>query len=162
MKGPLEVDDLRPTLTPSGRQILAHFPIHRGLQRVLHRRRAAINEEVTLQWTQTHDSRKCRHKSGVLHRINIRVGNLDLGRREQIRLHFGPGEMGMVITHCQRGEKTIEINKLPSARRIHQPRTVTALQIDHQLEANPPVDAFQVRTSLRLVRWHQAARQPPP
>ena len=43
------MQDLRAALAMARRHVLAHFPIHRRLQTILDRHRAALDEKVTLQ-----------------------------------------------------------------------------------------------------------------
>ena len=52
-----EMQDLGAAFAAAGRHVLAHLPIHRGLERVLDRERAAFDEKIALERRQTGDTR---------------------------------------------------------------------------------------------------------
>ena len=88
MKRLAEMQNLGAAFTATGSHVLAHFPIHRGLERVLDRERAAFDEEIALERRQTSDARKRFDKFRVAFRINIRVRDLDLRGAQEIGLHL--------------------------------------------------------------------------
>ena len=94
VKGVAEMQNLRAALAAAGRHVLAHLPIHRRLQRVLDRERAAFDEEIALERRQSGDTRESFDKSRVAFRINVRVRDLDLGRAQQIGLTSGLSKCG--------------------------------------------------------------------
>ena len=73
-----EMDDLRATFAMTGSDVLANLPIHRSLEGVLDRERAAINEKVAGQFRQRDDARERFDERGKLRRVHIRIGNLHL------------------------------------------------------------------------------------
>ena len=91
MEGALEVDDLRAAFAAPGREVLPDLPIHGGLEGVLHRQGAAFDEEVAVQRRHAHHARERLHKGRILHGIDVRIGHLDLGGREQVGLDLRAG-----------------------------------------------------------------------
>ena len=85
VKGVAEMQDLRAAFAAAGRHVFAHLPIHRGFERVLDRERAAFDEEHALERRQPHHAPESFDEPRVAFRVNIGVGDLDLGRAQQDR-----------------------------------------------------------------------------
>src|SRR6266436_7728873 len=65
-----EMQNLCAAFAVTRSHVLPDFPIHRCLQTILHRKRAALDEQITLEWRQTKDALKRRHKFSVPSRVN--------------------------------------------------------------------------------------------
>ena len=95
VKGVTEMQDLRPAFAASCRHVLAHLPVHRGLERVLDRKRAAFDEEIAVERRQAGDAREGLDKFGVVLRVDIGVRDLDLrGARTIPRCTSGSSKCG--------------------------------------------------------------------
>src|SRR6266700_2600516 len=57
--------------------VLADFPIHRCLQTILDRERAAFDKQIALKRRQTDDPLEGRHKFRVPDGVNVRIGDLN-------------------------------------------------------------------------------------
>src|SRR6185436_9212779 len=88
MKSASEMQNLRAAFAVTCGHVLPDFPIHRGFQTILHRKSAAVDEQVTLERWQTDDTLEGRYEFSVTSRINIRVGNLHFRRAQQIALYL--------------------------------------------------------------------------
>ena len=115
MKRALEMDDLRPAFTATGREVFADLPIHRCFQSVLDGDGAAFDEKIARQRLVPNDARKGGDERRVLRGVNVGVGDLDLGGLEQVGLHGGLIEMRMVEADGLRRIKAIEVNQLASS-----------------------------------------------
>src|SRR5262249_3116276 len=87
MKRASEMQNLRAAFAMTCGHVLADFPIHCCLQTILHRERAALDEQITLEWRQTDDALKRRDKFSVAGRVNIRVCDLHFRRTQKIALY---------------------------------------------------------------------------
>jgi hypothetical protein len=81
-----EMDDLRAAFAMTGGDVLAHLPIHRGLEGVLDGERAAFDKEIARQLGQGDDAGERFDERGVLRRVNIGVGDLHLCGAQQDQL----------------------------------------------------------------------------
>jgi hypothetical protein len=75
--------------SPTGSHVFAHLPIHRRLQRVLDRERAAFDKQVAIERRQSGHARKRFHKLPRMTRINIRVRDFEFGRAQQVLFTSG-------------------------------------------------------------------------
>src|SRR4029450_13213582 len=91
--------------------VLADFPIHRCLQTILHRKRAALDEQITLERRQTDDALKRSYEFSVPGPVNIRICNLHFRRAQQIALYLRLVEVRMVKPYRHRSKKPVEIDK---------------------------------------------------
>ena len=114
VEGASEMQNLGAAFAATGRHVFAHLPIHRRLQRVLDRERAAFDEEIALQRRQSGDAGESFDKSRVAFRINIRVRDLDLAARSKSRFTSGLLEIRMVEADGERAEKPVEIDQARS------------------------------------------------
>ena len=135
MEGALEMDDFGAAFAATGGQVLAHLPIHRGLERVLDRERAALDEEVSVQRRQTDDAPERLHETRVTFRVNVRVGDLDLGRAQQVCLHLGPIKMGMIESDRVGAEEAVKIDHASLVGRVVEIGAVAFLEIDDDAKA---------------------------
>src|SRR6266480_4472733 len=71
VKGVTEMQNLSIALAITGAHVLAHLPIHRCLQAIFDRERAAFNEQVALERPEANDPRKSFYKFRVAFRVNI-------------------------------------------------------------------------------------------
>jgi hypothetical protein len=65
MESATEMQNLRAAFAVTCGHVLPDFPIHRCLQTILHRKRAALDEQITLERRQTDDALKRRDKFSV-------------------------------------------------------------------------------------------------
>ena len=108
-----EMQHLGAALAATSSHVLAHFPIHRGLQTILDRKRAALDKQITPQRRQPDDALKRRHKFSVAVRIDIRVSDLHLRRAQKVALYLRIIEVRMVESDRHRSEKSVEIDQSP-------------------------------------------------
>jgi hypothetical protein len=59
------MQNLRAAFAVTCGHVLPDFPIHRRLQTILHRKRAALDEQIMLERRQTDDALKRRYKFSV-------------------------------------------------------------------------------------------------
>ncbi len=135
MKRLAEMQNLGAAFAPARRHVLAHLPIHRGLERVLDRERAAFDEEIAFERRQTGHPRECFDKFRVAFGINIRVRDLDLRGAQEIGLHLGALEMRMIESDRIRAKEAVEIDQALVVDRVVQIGAAAFLEIDHDLEA---------------------------
>src|ERR1700694_3086232 len=96
MESVTEMQYLGAALAITRGHVLAHFPIHRRLQTIFDRERAAFDEQVALKRRQSHHARKRVDKLSVAFGINVRVRDFYFGRAQEIALHILSIEIGMV------------------------------------------------------------------
>ena len=135
MKSVAEMKDLRAAFAFSGSHIFAHLPIHRRLQTILDRERAAFDEEVTRERRKRRDAGEGFDKFCVGLRVNIRVRDLHCRGPEQLVLHRRFVEMRMIITDRNRAKKSVEIDQAFAGDRVVNVRTAAAFEIENNLEA---------------------------
>src|SRR5207244_5238112 len=115
--------------------VFAHLPIHRRLQTVLDRQRAALDKKVTFQRRQTDHAFERLDKFRVVLRVNVRVGDFDLCRTKEIALHRGIVEVWMIESDRHRAEKSVEIDEPFICDGVVQVRSSTFVEIHYDLEA---------------------------
>ncbi len=120
-----------PRSPAAGGEIFADLPVHRRLECVLDRERAAFDEEHPLERRHPDDAPEGFDKARVAFRVNIRVRDLDLGRGEQIGFHFRLIEVRMIKPDRIRAEKTVEIDQAMIMRRVVKIGALALLEIDH-------------------------------
>src|SRR5262249_42778774 len=113
-----EMQKLGAALAMTSSYVLAHFPIHRGFQTILDRKRATLDKQITSQRRQPDDALERRHKFSVAVGINIRVSDLHLRRAQQVSLHCGFIEVRMIETDRHGAEKSVEIDQSAIIDRI--------------------------------------------
>ena len=74
----IEMDDFGAAFTMTGGDVLPPLSIHGGLESVLERERAAINEKVVRQFRQRNDARERFEERSKLRRVVIGFGSLEL------------------------------------------------------------------------------------
>src|SRR4029453_13654744 len=111
MKRAPEMQNLRAASPRTWGHVFAAFPIHPCLQTILPRKRAALDEQITLERRQTDDALKRRYKFSVAGRVNIRICNLHFRRAQQIALYLRLVEVRMVKPYRHRSKKSVEIDK---------------------------------------------------
>ena len=126
-----EMQNLGSAFAAAGGHVLAHFPIHRGLERVLDRERAAFDQEHALERRHPDHAPVGVEKTGVAFRINVGICDLDLGRAQEIGLYLRLVEMRMIEPDRVGAEKAVEIDQLPIVRRVVKIRTFALVEIDH-------------------------------
>ncbi len=144
VEGVLEVQDVRAALAAAGRQVLAHLPVHRGLQGVFHRQRAAIDEKPPLHRRQRGHARERVDKFRVQRGVDIGVRHLGAGGEQQVALHLGVVEMRMIEADGHRAEEAVEVDEVAAGDRIMDAAAAALLEIDDDLEAIHEDVLFQV------------------
>ena len=129
------MDNLRPALAPTCREVFSDLPIHRGLQCVLHGQRPALDEKVAVQRRHARHARECLHKRRILHRIDVRVGHFDLGGGEQVGFDFRPVKVGVVEADRLGGVKAVQVNQFAARGGVHESRAAAAGEVEDQFEA---------------------------
>src|SRR5438552_6688254 len=134
MKGAAEMQNLCAAFAVARCHVFAHLPVHRRLQTIFDRERAAFDEKITLERRQTNHALECRHKFSVVLRVNIRVGDFDFRRSKKIALNTGLVEVWVIKSYWHRAEETVEINEAFARDGIVQIRAATFVEIDYNLE----------------------------
>src|SRR5947209_13091271 len=106
------MQDLSPALAATRGHVLAHLPIHRRLQAVLDRERAAFDEEIAIERGITGNAHESLDELRVLLRVDIGVRDLCFRRAEQFLLNFGVVEVGMIEPYRHRPEEAVEVDQL--------------------------------------------------
>src|SRR5581483_1313136 len=135
MKSPTEMQNLCSSFSTAGSHVLSHLPVHRCLQTILDRQRAALDEKITLQPRETDHALKGLDKFGVAVGVNVRVGDFDFCRAKKIALYCRIIKIRVIEPDRHRAEESVEINELFSRDGVVQIGTPTLIEIDYDFEA---------------------------
>ena len=114
----------------------AGLPVERDLERVLHRQRAAVDEEQVRQGRVAEHPVEGLHEPRHRHRVDVGVARLvDRDRRDLLE-ERGIGGEGVVV-HAERGgrEEREQVEVLGPVPGVDQRRTVRPVQVEYELEA---------------------------
>src|SRR6266567_5631311 len=150
MKCATEMQNLRAAFTMTRGHVLAHLPIHGGLQTIFDCERTALDKEIAFQRRQSDHALKRLDKFRVAFRVNIGVRDFHLGRPQKIVLHIGIIEVRMIKPNRHRAEKSVKIDQPAITGRIVQIGTVALLEIDYDLEA---VEQHMLLDYFENIRW---------
>ena len=125
------MQNLRAALAAPGGHVFAHLPIHRRLERVLDRERAAFDKEHALERRHPDDPPERLDKTGVAFGVNVGVRDLDLRRAQQVGFHLRLIEVRMIETNRVRAEKSVEIDQASIVRGVVEIRTLALFEVDH-------------------------------
>jgi len=129
------MDDLASQLAPAGRQVLAHLPVERGLERVFHRQRAAVYEEQVGHVGRLRHAGERLDELGHVGGVDVRIGRLVQRHLADALQEAGRAHLRVVVADRLAGEVGVEVEILAARCFIAQVRPVGPLEIHHQVFA---------------------------
>ena len=121
---------------PARGLVLPGLPVEGHLEGVLHRQRAALDEEQVGEGGVAEDPDEGGHELRVRRRVHVRVGRL-VGRDPCELIQEGrvvDDARGVEAERCG-GEEGVHVEVAPAVPGIDQPRSPARLEVDHQLHA---------------------------
>ena len=109
---------------------MVHLPIHGDLHRILDGKGPASDHEQILHVRGACDLPDSVHCPGHLTSVEVGVGDIVDSDSSQASLLFH--DVGVVPSHCQRGEAGEEVEEISACPSIMEPVSLTSIKVDHE------------------------------
>ncbi len=145
VEGLLEVqhDQVVHVLVQARAPELARLPVEGDLERVLDRQRTARDPEVVREARRRHARAEGLDEGRHLARVEVRVGRIGAGHAQQLGAEGRIGQLRVVVADRPGREAGEGVQVFLAGARVHQPRAVRALEVEHQREAVRQLEARQ-------------------
>jgi hypothetical protein len=151
MKGAVEVQDLGAALAAPGRQVLAHLPVHRRLDRVVDRRTAARDKEHIPKVAAEGRLAEGAYERLQLLGVDVAIGELVASDPFELLLEEWFTQTGVVETQRLGTKKSEKIEEFLACMRVDEEISAALLDVVHERQPLRQEPATEVLVHPRAV-----------